>query len=152
MNFNFPSLNINIVSELNDLFDEIIKIKKCIQNNEQKFIKAQQIQDKKIQIIHNLFNNLKNNTKSDLLIDTLLKSEQFSSFNKKINNMHKTYKEYRDMRVTSNNILEKSYNKLEFMNNDISEACKKIQKDNKILKNKIELLSQVEDRWLSILT
>ena len=34
MNFNFPSLNMDILSELNDLFDEIVKLKSLVKETQ----------------------------------------------------------------------------------------------------------------------
>ena len=131
----------DILSELNDLFDEIVKLKSEIVKINS-FIAAhnntQTSQNKKIQIIHNLFNNLKNKLpNNELLVNELMKSKKFSQFYKKIEEMHTNYNEYRKMRLASNTILENAYSKLEYLNDDIETNYKKLEKENIELKKKV---------------
>ena len=146
MDFNFPSININIINELNDLYDQIIEFKKINKKQEEVFSKALLHQNQKIEIIHELFNSLRkdiadNNSDNrvDILADRILKSKRMEVFEAKLSEIKDIYNECKDVKFSTNDILEKSYDKLIFLNKNFIDSYNRIDQNNKELLAKVNM-------------
>ena len=175
MDFNFPSINTTILNELTTLYDELIEIKKResefkfhLQKKQEDFqlninkilqdkdnkIKLLETelndQKKKLELIHNLFNMYKDNNdmklSEDKIVDIIFNSSKMGKFDNRIVEIKTLYDRYLNIKTTSSNILEKSYEKLFTLNKNLLESQKNLEDNNTKFMKRITSLEQIVNK------
>lgn len=146
MDYNYPSINKNIINELTSIFDELVIFRRKSNYMEEemyKFVKKQDCmleklktkieeQEKKIDLIHTLFNIIKDSSQPnyDKITSNLLNSDKIKFFDENLYDIKNIYESYNKLCISSNEIIEKTYNKLEELNNNIINSNETLEKYN----------------------
>ena len=164
MDYNYPSINKNIINELTSIFDELVIFRRKSNYMEEeicKFIKKHdgiseklktkiEEQEKKIDLIHTLFNIIKDSSQPnyDKIMSNLLNSDKIKFFDENLYDIKNIYESYNKLCINSNEIIEKTYNKLEEVNNNIINSNKTLEKYNmvfnEITKQQNEKIKKIE--------
>jgi len=145
MDLNYPSINIKFINELTTIFDElknfrisINKLEKDIddykkkqnEDNIENLNNKIQEQEKKIDIIHTLFNKLRELNQQDEIISNVLNSDKIKYLDENLYDIKNIYESYNNLCISSNKIIEKTYNKLEELNKNIIKSNDRLEKYN----------------------
>tara|TARA_B100001094_G_C18111925_1_gene761690 strand:+ start:426 stop:956 length:531 start_codon:yes stop_codon:yes gene_type:complete len=149
MEYNYPTLNRNIINELTTIYEELsdlIEKQKFIQKHIEKIEEKHNLenidmknkyieQDKKIDLIHNLFNVYKENSQPnyDKILSNLINMEKLKSFDKNL------YDSYNNLCTFNNKHLEDSHKKLNELNNNIIFYQETLEKYNTEIIKKINI-------------
>lgn len=150
MEYNYPTINRNIITELGTIYEElssIIEKQKLIQNDLEKFEEKQNSenidiknkyleQDKKIDLIHNLFNVYKEFSQPnyDKVVSNVVNIEKL-----KLIDNNNLYESYNNLCTFNNKQFEESYRKLNELNNNIIYSKESLEKYNIELIKKINI-------------
>ena len=100
-------------------------------------------QKKKLELIHNLFNMYKDNNdmklSEDKIVDIIFNSSKMGKFDNRIVEIKTLYDRYLNIKTTSSNILEKSYEKLFTLNKNLLESQKSLEDNNTKFMKKLQL-------------
>ena len=141
MEYNYPTINRNIITELGKIYEElssIIEKQKLIQKDLEKFEEKQNSenidiknkyleQDKKIDLIHNLFNKYKEYSQPnyDKVLSNVVNIEKL-----KLIDNNNLYESYNNLCTFNNKQFEESYKKLNELNNNIIYSKESLEKNN----------------------
>lgn len=150
MEYNYPTINRNIITELGTIYDELSSInekQKLIQKDLEKFEEKQNSenidiknkyleQDKKIDLIHNLFNVYKEFSQPnyDKVLSNVVNIEKL-----KLIDNNNLYESYNNLCTFNNKQFEESYEKLNELNNNIIYSKESLEKYNIELIKKINI-------------
>jgi len=146
MDFNYPSIDIPLTSELNNLLTEFNEIKLKDLLFREKIIKEINEQNKKIEIIHNLFNSYKEDSKqpynADTVLNDILKTDKMKLVSENLYNIH-------DLHTYNIHKQENIINLDKFINLNKTVIDKYKEYENIILTFKINISKLEKDKELT---